>query len=46
MDDKILDSITRQINELEQEIENPDSECYHTNQFRSHVIQRLESDEE
>lgn len=46
MSENISQNIMEQIEELDKEMDNPDSKCYHTNQFRSHVIQRLEDDED
>lgn len=46
MNDKVLENVTSQIEELDKDLDNPESKYYHTNQFRSHVVQRLEDDED
>lgn len=45
MIDEVKENVMKQIEELDAEMNNPDSASYHSNQFRSHVIQRLEDDD-
>lgn len=46
MSDRISESVMEQIEELDKDLDNPDSKHFHTNQFRSHVIQRLEDEKD